>query len=138
MTFSVTTKQGGQCMAQAPDTCKVPTPAGPVPTPFPNMADTAQADAGKCTKKVKCVKKPVLHKNSEIPMSSGDEAGSAGGVVSGKIKGEVLFRKFSAKVKVEGNGLIYQTCTTSHNGKSPNCPMGMQAAPSQGKVKVLG
>jgi hypothetical protein len=100
------------------------------------MSDTAQADASKCSQKVKIDKKAVVHKGSEIPMSNGDEAGSAGGVVSGKIKGEVLFRKFSAKTKVEGNNVVYQTCTTSHNGKSPNAPMGLQASPSQPKAKV--
>jgi hypothetical protein len=136
MSFSITTKAGGQCAATAPDTCKTPSPAGPVPIPYPNMADTAQADAGKCSSKVMVVGKAVVHKSSEIPMSSGDEAGSAGGVVSGKIKGEVLFRKFSSKVKVEGNAVVYQTCTTSHNGKSANVPAGIQAAPSQAKVKV--
>ncbi len=137
MIFAITTKQGGQCVANVPDVCKTPTPAGPAPMPYPNMGDSAQANAGTCSKKVKVVNKPALHKGSEIPMSSGDEAGSAGGVVSGKIKGEIVFRRFSSKVKVEGNPVVFQTCTTAHNGKNANAPMGIQAAPSQQKVKVM-
>ncbi len=130
-----TTKQGGMCQA-TPDTCKTPSPAGPVPVPYPNISQCNQTTASTAAQKVKVVGMAPLHKGSEIPMSSGDEAGSAGGVVSGKIKGETTFVKFSAKVKVEGNNAVYQTCTTAQNGKNANAQGGLQADPSQSKVKV--
>jgi len=130
-----TTKAGGMCMA-APDVCKTPSPAGPVPIPYPNIANCNQATATTCGQKVKVQGMAPFHKGTEIPMSSGDEAGSAGGVMSGKIKGETTFVKFSSKVKIEGQYAVYQTCTTAQNGKNANAQGGAQLDPSQTKVKV--
>ncbi|WP_441289390.1 DUF4150 domain-containing protein [Sorangium sp. KYC3313] len=136
--FPVTTTQAGICQAM-PDTCKTPAPPGPpVPLPYPNVAMCNQAVPSTCALKVLVEGKPVLTKQSEIPMSTGDEAGAAGGVVSGKIKGEAMFRSFSAKVKAEGNPVVFHACTVAQNGKSPNMPMGVQVAPSQAKVMVSG
>jgi hypothetical protein len=136
--FGLTTKEGGMCMTTGPlDVCKVPAPpAPPVPGPFPNAAQPQQADPGTCTQEVKIGGKPALTKASQIPMSSGDEAGSLGGVVSGTIKGPCTYKRFSAKVKFEGKNAVYQLCNTTHNGSSPNAPLGMQTAPSQTKVTV--
>ena len=82
--FPVATNEGGQCMG-FPDVCKTPTPAGPVPIPYPNMA---QGSDGEGSKKVKVKNKEVLRKGDNLKMSSGDEAGSAQGLVSSKIKGK--------------------------------------------------
>jgi len=134
--FPVSTKQGGDCNA-FPDTCKTPAPpAPPIPTPYPNAAQLMQANPGTCAKKVKGLNQPLILKSTVVPMSSGDEAGSAGGVVSGTIKGPVSFKKGSAKVKAEGQPIVFQTCTTGHNGTSANAPMGVQASPSQSKIFV--
>ena len=40
--FPASTNGGGQCFA-FPDTCKTPTPGGPVPIPYPNIAMVNQA-----------------------------------------------------------------------------------------------
>ena len=72
------TKQGGQCMGM-PDVCNIPTPVGPVPTPFPNTAMCNQARGDTVSKKVKICLKEVLTKKSVIAQSTGDEAGSQGG-----------------------------------------------------------
>jgi hypothetical protein len=134
--FPVATKQGGTAIA-FPDTCLTPAPPGPpVPVPYPNTAQLMQANPGTCPKKVKILNQPPLTTQSVIPMSAGDEAGSAGGVVSGMVKGPVQFKKGSVKVKVEGQPLTFQTCTTGHNGMNANAPMGIHAAPSQTKVLV--
>jgi len=137
--FGVSTKAGGVCMTTGPlDICKTPAPpAPPIPLPYPNTAMCNQADGGTTTTKVKVDNQPAITKDTEIPMSSGDEAGVAGGLVSGKIKGECTFKKFSMKVKFEGSNVVYLLCNTMHNGKSPNAPVGMQTAPSQTKVTVL-
>jgi hypothetical protein len=75
---------------------------------------------------------------TEISMSSGDEAGSAGGgVVSNSIKGTVTFKKGSSKVKLEGEKAVHLTSMTGHNGSNANMPSGVQVAPSQTKVKVI-
>jgi hypothetical protein len=134
--FGVSTKQGGACMTTGPlDVCKLPGPP-PVPGPFPNAAQVAQADPSTCTQKTKIGGQPAATKNTQIPMSSGDEAGSVGGVASGTIKGPCAYKRFSIKVKLEGANAVYQLCNTTHNGSSPNAPLGMQTAPSQTKVTV--
>lgn len=136
--FPVTTKQGGTCDA-FPDTCKTPAPPGPpVPVPYPNTAMLVQANPGTCSKKVKILNQPAVTLQTMIPMTSGDEAGAAGGVVSGMIKGPATFKKGSAKVKVEGQPLVFQTCTAAQNGSNANAPMGVQSSPSQAKVLVSG
>lgn len=139
MPFGVSTKESGDCMTQGPlDICKTPAPpAGPIPMPYPNMSMCNQADSSKCTQKVKVNSQPALTKDSQIPTSTGDEAGSAGGVVSGTIKGPTLYKRFSQKVKFEGANVVYQLCNTTHNGTNPNAPLGMQSSPSQTKVTVM-
>ncbi len=73
-----------------PDVCKTPSPAGPIPIPYPNIAKSS--DTAKGTTKVKCDGNPTCVKDSNFSMSTGDEAGSAGGgVVSNKIKGKAEF-----------------------------------------------
>lgn len=130
------TKAGGQCMG-APDVCKVPAPpAPPVPTPFPNIAMPMQASGGSCTKKVKIGKKPVLTMKSKIPRSSGDEAGTLGGMISNVNMGPAKFKKGSGKVKFEGQKAVYHTGMLGQNGNNANVPAGSQIAPSQVKVRV--
>lgn len=122
-----------------PDVCKVPAPpAPPVPTPFPNIAQCAQADGDTCTKKVKIMNKAVLHKNSEIPRSSGDEAGTLKGLVSSTNMDKVKYRQGVDKVKVEGNPVVTSLKPTAHNGSNANAPPGVQTTPSQTKVIVGG
>lgn len=136
MPFPIATTAGG--IAQGfPDTCLVPAPpAPPVPTPFPNVGMLAQTNRATCSQKVKILNMPALVQNSAIPMSSGDEAGSAGGVVSGMIKGQVSFKTGHAKVSLEGKKVIYLTAPSAHNGTNANCPAGVVVAPSQAKVFV--
>ena len=134
--FPVSTKMGGVCNA-APDTCKTPSPGGPVPVPYPNVAMLNQANPGTLSKKVKILNQPIVLKNTVITMSSGDEGGTAGGgVISSMIKGPVQFKKGSVKFKSEGQPVVFHTCTTGHNGTNANMPMGAQTAPSQSKVIV--
>ena len=136
--FGVSTNKSGTCLA-FPDVCKTPAPpAPPIPIPYPNTAQMNQANAGTCSQKVLIENKNTVTKKTEIPMSSGDEAGSAGGVMSGKIKGEATFtKKFSMKVKAEGQNVVYHTCMCGQNGKSANSPAGTHVAPSQTKVLVM-
>lgn len=131
-----TTNGGGQCVA-FPDVCKTPSPAGPVPIPYPNIAMLTQAKGSTCSSKVKIMGKKAVTVKTEISMSSGDEAGSVGGVISNKIKGEAKFKNGSSKVSVEGNKLVYVTCMTGQNGSNANMPAGAQVAPSQTKVTVM-
>lgn len=129
------TTGGGQCLAM-PDVCKTPAPPSPspVPVPYPNIGMCNQA--AKAAAKVKFAGKPVLTLKSEISRSSGDEAGTLGGVVSNRNMDKVVFKKGSSKVKVEGQKVVHLTSTTGHNGSNANMPAGAQIAPSQVKVLV--
>lgn len=99
-----------------PDVCKTPTPGGPVPIPYPNFAfssDTAQG-----TKKIKCDGNPICHKSSNFRMSTGDEPGTVGGVISSKVKGKAEFVNFSFDVKVEGQNACRAFDLMLHNDKN--------------------
>ena len=123
--FPVATVMNGMCNA-IPDTCKTPAPpAPPIPVPYPNIAMLMQANPTSCSKKVKVIAMPVVLMTTKIPMTSGDEAGAAGGVVSGTIKGPAMFTRGSAKVMIEGKPVVFHTCTSGHNGSSPNAPLGL-------------
>jgi uncharacterized Zn-binding protein involved in type VI secretion len=84
-----------------PDVCQTPSPGGPVPVPYPNVAmssDTAQG-----SRDVKIDGNPIMLQGSNFSMSTGDEAGSAGGgVTSGVTKGKAEFVNFSFDVMIEG------------------------------------
>lgn len=65
-----------------PDTCLTPAPpAPPVPVPYPNIAQLAATNGA--STKVLVENKETVVVGSKVPNSSGDEAGSNGGVVSG-------------------------------------------------------
>ena len=106
-----------------PDVCKTPAPpAPPIPIPYPNIAQSSDTDKG--TKKVKVDKKPVNIEGSNFKMSSGDEAGSAGGgVVSNKNKGKAEWVMVSMDVKFEGKGVArLLDLMLGNKGGSPNTP----------------
>jgi hypothetical protein len=88
------------------------------------------------TTKVLIMNMPALTQASKLPMSSGDEAGVGGGVMSGMNMGQVAFRTASTKVKLEGNGALILTAMSAHNGVNANMPAGIVMAPSQAKVLV--
>ena len=122
----------------APDVCKTPSPGGPIPIPYPNIAKSS--DTAKGAKKVSCDGNPVCVKDSNFMMSTGDEAGSAGGgVASNKIKGKAEFVNFSFDVQFEGKNVPRALDMMLHNDKNtPPAPLVQgpaMAMPAQGKPK---
>ena len=100
-----------------PDVCKTPSPAGPIPIPYPNIAKSSDTASGAST--VKCDGNPVCVKDSNFSISTGDEAGSAGGgVASNKIKGKAEFVNFSFDVKFEGKNVPRAFDLMLHNDKN--------------------
>jgi Domain of unknown function (DUF4150) len=101
-----------------PDVCKTPAPPAPfVPIPYPNIAKSG--DTAKGTKKVKAEGNPICTKDSNFSMSTGDEAGSAGGgMVSSKIKGKAEFVNFSFDVQFEGKNVPRSFDLMLHNDKN--------------------
>ncbi|MCP1673937.1 hypothetical protein J2T57_001036 [Natronocella acetinitrilica] len=131
--FPASTKQAGQCFA-FPDVCKTPSPGGPVPIPYPNIGMVMQVQQE--STKVKFAGKGAVTKKSKMNRSQGDEAGTAGGVVSNQNMGPVAYKQGSDKVKVEGQPTQHLTAMTGHNGSNANMPAGLQVVPSQVRVLV--
>jgi hypothetical protein len=128
------TKAGGVYFGM-PDVCKTPAPpAPPIPIPYPNTAQVAGSN-GACTK-VLVENKETVVEGSKVPNSMGDEAGTAGGVVSGTNMGPVEPKLFSSKVYCGGKKVVFLTSMAAHNGSNANFPAGAQIAPSQAKVFV--
>lgn len=99
-----------------PDVCKTPTPGGPVPVPYPNIGQSSDTTQGSTSVKVQG--SPTMLKGSNYKMSTGDEAGSAGGVASGKIKGKCEFMLYSFDVKIEGKNACRMGDMLTHNDKN--------------------
>lgn len=115
--LSVVHKSSNGVTMAFPDVCKTPSPGGPIPIPYPNIAKSS--DTAKGTKKVKCDGNPVCVKDSNFRMSTGDEGGTAGGgVVSNKIKGKAEFVNFSFDVKFEGKNVSRALDLMLHNDKN--------------------
>ena len=134
--FPGATKGGGNCLG-APDVCKTPAPPVPSPVPIPYPNTGMLMTATKTSAKVKFFNSEVVTLKSEIPSSNGDEAGVAGGLVSGKNMDKCMFKKGSLSVQIEGQPCIMLTSISSHNGMNANMPAGCVIAPSQTKVIIM-
>jgi len=106
----------GISVATLPDVCKTPSPGGPVPVPYPNFASQSTLKNG--TKSVKARGKMIAVKGSEYAMSSGDEAGTAGGVKSNSFKKETSWITYSFDVKLDGKNACRHTDKKFHNKKN--------------------
>jgi hypothetical protein len=99
-----------------PDVCKTPTPGGPVPIPYPNVGKASDTSSGPTS--VKTDGQMPMTQGSKYALSSGDEAGSVGGVVSGKVKGACEFMMYSFDVKFEGKNACRLGDPLFHNEKN--------------------
>ena len=106
---------GGMSIA-FPDVCKTPSPAGPVPIPYPNIAMASDTSDGPT--KVKTDGEMPMTKGAKYSKSSGDEAGTAGGVVSSVNMKEAEFMMYSFDVKFEGKNVCRLGDPLFHNKKN--------------------
>jgi hypothetical protein len=130
------TMTGGMCLG-FPDVCNTPTPVGPVPIPYPNMATGATANPSTVAMNVLVDGSPCHNQLTKGTLSNGDNAGVAGGVVSGMDMGPNEYILGSITVLKGGAPAQRLTSVSGHNGASMNCP-GVSLAPSQVTVLVLG
>jgi len=99
-----------------PDVCNTPTPAGPVPIPYPNLGKSADASSGPTS--VTTDGQMPMTQDAKYMMSTGDEGGSALGVMSGKIKGTCEFMMYSFDVQFEGKNVCRLADPLFHNDKN--------------------
>jgi len=129
--LTVVHKSSGGVLMTFPDVCKTPSPAGPIPIPYPNVAQSSDTADGSTT--VTMDGNPIMLKSSNFMTSTGDEAGSAMGVASNKIKGKAYPKTYSFDVKAEGQNVFRLTDIMLANGGSPTNtpPAGEVQAPDQ-------
>src|SRR2546429_4914711 len=91
---------GGMSMV-FPDVCKTPAPpAGPIPIPYPNIGQASDTSGGPSA--VTTDGQMPMVKGAKYSRSSGDEAGTVGGVMSSRNIGEGGVLVYSLGGEVEG------------------------------------
>ena len=128
---------GGGMSLGFPDVCLTPTPAGPIPVPYPNTATGATCNPTTTALTVLTDAMPSLNQMSQTMISMGDNAGVNLGVASGIVMGPQEFILGSRTVLKGGAPAQRMTSITGHNGLSMNAP-GVSLVPSQVTVMVLG
>lgn len=106
---------GGQSVV-FPDVCKTPTPGGPAPVPYPNLGRSA--DASKGPKSVRIAGATPMVKGAQYSRTSGDEAGTLGGAISGSSMGPAEFTAYSFDVRFEGRNVCRLGDPMFHNKRN--------------------
>ncbi len=115
-----------------PDVCLTPSPVGPVPIPYPNIAMGPTAIPGQVKVLIMCM--PAHNIATTTPLTNGDNAGVATGVASGTVMGPSRHLTAAFTVLVGGTPATRLTSMSLQN--STNCP-GTRIVPSQVKVLLL-
>lgn len=115
-----------------PDVCLTPSPAGPVPVPYPNIAMGPMAVPN--VPNILFMGTPAHNLGTTIPMTNGDNAGLATGVASGTVMGPSRHLTGAFSVLIKGMPASRLTSTSLQN--NTNAP-GSRVVPSQTKVLIL-
>lgn len=100
-----------------PDVCKTPAPpAPPIPIPYPNIGKSADTSDGPSD--VKTDGKMPMVKGAKYSRSSGDEAGTIGGILSSSNMSECEYMLYSFDVKFEGKNVCRMGDPLFHNKKN--------------------
>ena len=114
--LSVVHKSSSGVTIAFPDVCKTPASPSPIPIPYPNIGMSSDTSQGPT--KVKTDGQMPMVKGAKYSRSSGDEAGSVGGVVSGVNMSECEFLMYSFDVKIEGKNVCRMGDPLLHNKKN--------------------
>lgn len=106
----------GISIATIPDVCKTPSPGGPIPIPYPNIANQGTLGGGTTT--VKAKGKMIAIKGSQYKSSNGDEPGTAGGVKSNVNMKATDWITYSFDVKMDGKNACRHTDKKFHNNQN--------------------
>ena len=99
-----------------PDVCKTPVGPSIVPIPYPNLGQAS--DTSKGPKSVKTDGQMPMVKGAQYSTSTGDEAGTAKGIMSSTTKGVCEFMMYSFDVKFEGKNVCRLGDPLFHNKKN--------------------
>lgn len=106
----------GISTATIPDVCKTPSPGGPIPTPYPNIAQSITLSDGTTT--VKGDKMMAAIKGSKFALSNGDNAGVAGGVKSNVFMKEATWILYSFDTKLQKKNAARLSDKMFHNAEN--------------------
>ena len=121
----------------APDVCKTPSPGGPVPIPYPViMSLSSDLDKGTTTVKADGGNMIAI-KGSEYSRCTGDEAGTAGGVVSSTNMKEATWILYSFDVKMDGGNACRKTDKMKMNHGNTICMGGNDGPTVKAGIKAL-
>jgi len=111
-------KGSGGMSITFPDVCKTPAPPSPspVPIPYPNIGQASDTSQGPTT--VKTDGQMPMVKGSVYMKSSGDEAGTLGGIISSVNMNVCEFMLYSFDVKFEGKNVCRMGDPLFHNKKN--------------------
>lgn len=127
----------GISTATVPDVCKTPTPGGPVPTPYPNIAQSITLSDGTTT--VKGDQAMAANKGSKFALSNGDQAGTLGGVKSNVFMKEATWILYSFDVKLESKNACRLTDPMYHNAENTvNMAGEVQGVATAGFAAAMG
>lgn len=110
----------GIAAATVPDVCKTPSPGGPVPMPYPNIARSSSLTSGTKTVQSDGGNSAAI-KGSEFSQSNGDEAGTLGGVKSSTNMKEATWISYSFDVRLEGQNACRLTDKMQMNHGNTVC-----------------
>lgn len=114
--MGISHKGSGAKSVVFPDVCKTPSPGGPIPIPYPNLAESSNLAQGTTTVKIEGQMAAIS--GCSYAISTGDEPGSAGGVISSKFKGKAEFILYSFDVKLDGKNACRMGDMMTHNDKN--------------------
>ncbi len=118
-----------------PDVCLTPTPVGPIPIPYPNIAMRPMALPPTADMRNLIMMMPAHNLATTIPMSNGDNVGVNMGVMSGLVMGPAR--------NIMGSTNVMTACMPATKWLSnamqnlTNVPAGMSLVPSQFKVLIM-
>jgi hypothetical protein len=115
-----------------PDVCLTPSPAGPVPVPYPNIAMGPMAVPN--VPNILFMGTPAHNLGTTIPMTNGDNAGLATGVASGTVMGPSRHLTGAFSILIKGMPASRMTSMSLQN--NTNAP-GCRLVPSQTKILML-
>ena len=122
----------GIAKSTLPDVCKTPSPAGPVPVPYPIIVSmSSDLVKGTTTVKVDGGNMAAI-KGSELSRCTGDEPGTAGGVVSSTFIKEAAWILYSFDVKMDGKNACRLSDKLTMNHRNSACLGGLIQGPVTG------
>ena len=108
-------KESGKTLSAFPDVEKTPSPEGSVPIPYPNIGQSS--DTAKGSKKVKS--NLPFAKSDQLKISSGDEAGTAGGGISQSKKRGVAPMRSTSDICAKDLVQKFPSLKTKCDSKTP-------------------